>query len=139
MAYYKNHLVDPTYFFDAIEEFAFNYDIYVKVDSKQDEYFREVSSFEKQTIRGSLQTQGLSLRQNKSGNLNENEYNFYCKSLYRINIGDFIHYKHQWLHVDSVHEYDEWGVREAHLTMVQLSAYKDLEEYVKYIEGKEII
>lgn len=139
MANYKNHLIDPTYFYSAIEEFAFDYDIYVATDEKQDEYFRTVHSFEKRTIRGSLQTQGLSLKQNKSGNLHENEYNFYCKSLYRINIGDFIFYKGQWLYVDSVHEYDEWGVREAHLTMVQLSSYKDLEEYVKYINGDIIV
>ena len=139
MANYKNHLIDPSYFYDAIEEFAFDYDIYVKTGEVQDEYFRAKMTFEKKTIRGSLQTQGLSLNQTKTGNTQTNEYNFYCKSLYRINIGDFIFYKGQWLHVDSVHEYDEWGVREAHLTMDQLSSYKDLEEYVKYIEGQEIV
>lgn len=139
MALYKNHLVDPSYFYDAIEEFAFDYDIYVQTQETTDEYFRKVYNFEKRTIRGSLQTDGLLLRQNKLGNTQENGYNFYCKSLYRINIGDFIFYKQQWLHVDSVHEYDEWGVREAHLTMVQLSSYKDLAEYVKYIEGEKIV
>ena len=139
MANYVNHLVDPSYFYDAIEEFAFDYDIYVLTGETQDEYFRTKMSFEKKTIRGSLQTQGLTLQQNKNGNIQTNEYNFYCKSLYRINIGDFIFYKGQWLHVDSVHEYDEWGVREAHLTMVQLSSYKDLEEYVKYINGEMIV
>ena len=139
MANYKNHLIDPSYFYDAIEEFAFDYDIYVKTGEVQDEYFRAKMTFEKKIIRGSLQTQGLSLNQTKTGNTQTNEYNFYCKSLYRIDIGDFIFYKGQWLHVDSVHEYDEWGVREAHLTMVQLSSYKDLEEYVKYIEGQEIV
>ena len=139
MANYKNHLIDPSYFYDAIEKFAFDYDIYVKTGEVQDEYFRAKMTFEKKTIRGSLQTQGLSLNQTKTGNTQTNEYNFYCKSLYRINIGDFIFYKGQWLHVDSVHEYDEWGVREAHLTMVQLSSYKDLEEYVKYIAGQEIV
>ena len=139
MANYKNHLIDPSYFYDAIEEFAFDYDVYVKTGETQDEYYRTKASFQKQTIRGSLQTSGLSLTQSKTGNTQTNEYNFYCKSLYRIGIGDFIFYKGQWLHVDSVHEYDEWGVREAHLTMVQLSSYKDLEEYVKYIEGQEIV
>lgn len=139
MANYKNHLVDPSYFYDAIEEFAFDYDIYVKIREIQDEYYRTKMQYQKQTIRGSLQTQGLRLTQNKSGNIQTNEYNFYCKSLYRIGIDDFIFYKGQWLHVDSVHEYDEWGVREAHLTMVQLSSYKDLEEYVKYLEGELIV
>ena len=93
MANYKNHLIDPSYFYDAIEEFAFDYDIYVKTGEVQDEYFRAKMTFEKKTIRGSLQTQGLSLNQTKTGNTQTNEYNFYCKSLYRINIGDFIFYK----------------------------------------------
>ena len=139
MAMYKNHLIDPSYFYDAIEEFAFDYDIYIQVDRKLDEYHRLSYSFEKTIIRGSLQTQGLSLSMSKKGNTQANTYNFYCKSLYRINIGDFIHYKNMWLHVNSVHEYDEWGVREATLEMVQLSAYKDLEEYVKYINGDIIV
>lgn len=139
MAKYKNHLIDPHFFYDAIEEFAFDYDIYVQVDETTDEYYRKKYVFEKRTIRGSLQTQGLSLNLSKDGNTMTNEYDFYCKSLYRINIGDFIFYKNTWLHCNSVHEYDEWGVREAHLTMVQLSAYKDLEEYVKYINGEKIV
>ena len=139
MANYKNHLIDPSYFYDAIEQFAFDYDIFIQIAETTDEFYRKKYSYEKKTIRGSLQTQGLSLSQSKTGNIQTNEYSFYCKSLYRINIGDFIFYKGQWLHVDSVHEYDEWGVREAHLTMVQLSSYRDLEEYIKYINGDIIV
>ena len=139
MANYKNHLIDPSYFYDAIEEFTFDYDIYVQTSETLNAYYRKAYTYEKQTIRGSLQTQGLSLHQSKSGNTETNEYNFYCKSLYRIKIGDFICYKEQWLHVDSVHEYDEWGVREAHLTMVQLTSYNDLAEYVKYLKGEIIV
>lgn len=139
MANYRNHLIDPSYFYDAIEQFAFDYDIFILTAETTDEFYRKKYSYEKKTIRGSLQTQGLSLSQSKTGSIQTNEYNFYCKSLYRISIGDFIFYKGQWLHVDSVHEYDEWGVREAHLTMVQLSSYRDLEEYVKYINGDIIV
>lgn len=139
MAHYKNHLIDPHYFYDAIEEFAFDYDIYVQTSETTDEYFKKKYSYEKKTIRGSLQTQGLSLTQSKTGSTMTNEYNFYCKSLYRIDIGDFIFYKNTWLHCDSVHEYDEWGVREAHLTMVQLTAYTDLAEYVAYINGEIVV
>lgn len=139
MANYRNHLIDPSYFYDAIEQFAFDYDIFIQTAETTDEFYRKKYSYEKKTIRGSLQTQGLSLSQSKTGNIQTNEYSFYCKSLYRISIGDFIFYKGQWLHVDSVHEYDEWGVREAHLTMVQLSSYRDLEEYVKYINGDIIV
>lgn len=139
MANYRNHLIDPTYFNDAIEEFAFDYDWYVQSDKTQDEYYRIKYTFEKRTIRGSLQTQGLSLAQSKSGNTTSNKYKFYCKSLYRIKDGDFIYYKGNWLHVDGYHEYDEWGVRECDLTNVELSAYKDLAEYIKYINGEIII
>lgn len=139
MANYTNHLIDPTFFYEAIEEFAFDYDIYVVKEKKQDEYFRETFTYEKTTIRGSLQTEGLKKSISKNGNTNENEYKFYCKSLYRIDRDDFIFYKNQWLHVDEIHEYDEWGVREAHLTMVQLTSYRDLLEYVKYINGDIIV
>lgn len=139
MANYTNHLIDPTYFFDAIEEFSFTYDIYVKVGETQDEYHRIKTTYDKQSIRGSLQSQGLNFSQKKEGNRYTNDYNFYCKSLYRIDIGDFIHYKNLWLYVKDVHEYDEWGVREASLEMVQLSAYKDLRDYVAYLKGEKII
>lgn len=139
MANYKNHLIDPSYFYDAIEMFAFDYDIYVVVGRDIDESHRYVYKYEKHTIRGSLQTKGLSLTQSKTGNTQTNSYDFYCKSLYRINIGDFIHYKNIWLHCNSVHEYDEWGVREASLEMVQLTGYKDLADYVKYLDGEKIV
>ena len=139
MANYQNHVVDPTFFFDAIEQFAFDYDLYVKQEERIDDYGKIVTVFEKTTIRGSLQSQGKSIQQSMKGNTNEVKYEFYCKSLYRIDIGDFINYKHKWLHVDRVNDYDEWGVRSVELTMVQLSAYKDLEEYVKYINGEIII
>lgn len=139
MANYKNHLIDPTYFYDIIEEFAFDYDLFVKSDRKMDEYHRYIYSYEKKTIRGSLQTQGLTLNQKSTGNTTNTTFKFYCKSLYRINIDDFIFYKGQRLHVNGVHEYDEWGVREADLTAVELTAYRDLNEYVKYINGEEIV
>ena len=139
MANYKNHLIDPSYFYDAIEEFAFDYDIYVQTGEERDERYKTKITYTKMTIRGSLQTHGLSIEHRKTGNIMSNEYNFYCKSLYRISIGDFINYKNVWLHVDDVHEYDEWGVREAKLRMIQLTAYKDLAEYVKYINGEEIV
>lgn len=139
MANYKNHLIDPSFFYSAIEEFAFDYDIYVETGRQLDEYHRYTYTYDKRTIRGSLQTLGLNLSQSNKGNKNENSYNFYCKSLYRIHIGDFIFYKNTWLHCESVHEYDEWGVREASLKMVELTAYKDLAEYVKYLNGEIIV
>ena len=134
-----NHLIDPTYFYDCIEEFAFNYDAYIVDNVYVDDYGRKITKFLKTTIRGSLQSQGTRLSQSKKGNTQNKSYDFYCKSLYRINIGDFIKYQDIWLHVNSVNDYDEWGVRRCSLTMVNLSNYKDLAEYVKYIEGETII
>ena len=32
MSYYQNHLVDPLWFEDAVEEFAFDYDWYIRSD-----------------------------------------------------------------------------------------------------------
>lgn len=139
MANYQNHVIDPTFFYDAIEQFAFDYDIFVVNNEKLDDYGRIVHTFTKSTIRGSLQSQGNRLVQNKEGNTHSMKYEFYCKSLYRIDIGDFIHYKDKWLHVDEVHDFDEWGVRWVSLTMVNLTSYKDLEEYVKYIDGEILV
>lgn len=134
-----NHIIDPTYFYDAIEEFSFNYDWYVITNKGIDEWGRETTEFTKKIIRGSLQTQGNSIVLSKNGNHQQNDYNFYCKSLYRINIGDFIFYKETWLHVNNVHEYDEYGVRECTLKMVNLNNYRDLKEYVDFLEGNKIV
>ena len=60
----------------TIEEFAFDYDIYVQTSETLNAYYRKAYTYEKQTIRGSLQTQGLSLRQSKSGNTETNEYEY---------------------------------------------------------------
>lgn len=139
MANYQNHVVDPTYFFDAIEQFAFDYDAYIVIGKKIDDYGRIISEFNKETIRGSLQSQGIKIFRDKSGNIQEMIYEFYCKSLYRINIGDFIVYKNRYLIVTSVNDYDEWGVRSCSLKMVQLTDYNDLYEYIKYINGEIII
>ena len=135
----QNHVIDPTYFYDAIEWFAFNYDWYVVSDTGLDDLGRRINTFQKMTIRGSLQPQGTSLNQSTAGNTENLKYEFYCKSLYRINIGDFIFYKNRWLHVDGVHDYDEWGVRQASLTMINLNDYHDFQEYLSYLNGGTIV
>lgn len=139
MANYQNHLIDPTYFFDAIEEFAFDYDMYVKKGKTIDDRGRVRYEYFKTTIRGSLQSGGTTINRSKEGNYENMTYNFYCKSLYRINIGDFIFYKNRWLIVNTVHDYDEWGCRSAELQMVNLNNYKDFKEWLKYQEGEIII
>lgn len=135
----QNHVIDPTFFFDAILEFAFDYDWYPVKEVKLDDMKRRVTIFDHLTINGSLQPQTGSIDFKKEGNTHNLQYKFYCKSLYRINLGDFIHYKNRWLHVDEVQDYDEWGVREVNLTMVNLTDYRDLESYIKYLEGEESV
>ena len=136
---YQNHVVDPTYFYDAIEEFAFNFEWYPCKGTTVDPMGHRVYKYDSQIIRGSLQSQGTTLSQNVNLNTEDMQYEFYCKSLYRITIGDFIHYKDRWLRVFGVHDYDEWGVRQADLRMVQLSNYHDFEQYLKYLTGQVIV
>ena len=86
-----------------------------------------------------MQSQGVELRQSKDGNTKEMRYNFYCKSLYRIDIGDIIEYKNRYLRVESVKDFDEYGVRECSLRMVQLTKYRDLADYIKYLQGEKLV
>lgn len=136
---YQNHVVDPTFFYDAIEQFAFDYDWIVQSDRNIDDYGRLTFEYTNKVIRGSLQSQGVRLNQSKEGNREEMTYNFYCKSLFRIKIGDFILYKNRLLRVNDVEDFDEYGVRQCSLTMVQLTEYKDLEEYLKYLNGEILV
>ena len=135
----QNHVIDPTYFFDAILEFAFWYDWYPLKGYDVDEMKRRVAKFDHLKIEGSLQPQTGSINFRREGNTTNLTYKFYCKSLYRIDKGDFIFYKNRYLHVDEMQDYDEWGVREVSLTMVNLTDYRDFQEYLKYLEGTESV
>ena len=136
---YQNHVIDPTFFWDAIEEFSFNYTIYINTSKTVDEYGRRKLGYTKETIRGSLQSQGSRVNRSKSGNTDTKSYEFYCKSLYRINKNDVIEYNNDYFIVVGIQDYDEYGVRSAHLEMIQLSAYRDLEEYIKFEKGDELV
>ena len=136
---YQNHLVDPTFFYDAIEEFSFNYTIYVVTGQTLNEDGNTVPQYTQQTIRGSLQSQGTRLVQSMTGNKTEQIYKFYCKSLYRIDIGDSLVYKNRYMRVDELQDYDEYGVRECSLTVVDLAQYRDLAAYIKYLNGEELV
>lgn len=135
----QNHVIDPTYFYDCIEEFSFDYNIYVVEKKEIDASGNVKRTYSKNLIRGSLQSQGVELRQSKDGNTKEMRYNFYCKSLYRIDIGDIIEYKNRYLRVESVKDFDEYGVRECSLLMVQLTKYRDLADYIKYLQGEKLV
>lgn len=144
MANYQNHVIDPTFFYDAIEEFSFDFDIYVVTSRTYDQSGNEKYTYNNNdskpwTIRGSLQTQGNSLKQSLTGNTNNWAYNFYCKSLYRIDIGDIIEYKGKYLRVYSIKDYDEFGVRSCSLNMIDLTSYRDLAAYIKYLNGTELV
>lgn len=135
-----NHIIDPTFFWDAIEEFSFDYDIYVVTDKYIDDEGYEQRLYSKEVIRGSLQSNGISLHQSKEGNTKSKTYDFYCKSLYRINIGDVIEYKNNFYLVNDVNnDYDEYGVRAAKLTMIDLTDYQDLSDYIKYLSGEKLV
>ena len=136
---YQNHVIDPTFFFDAIEEFSFNYQICHMIKKYVDDEGYERREYQSEVIRGSLQSHGNALNESRAGSTTDMKYSFYCTSLYRINIGDVILYKHNCLMVDSIHDYDEFGCRSCSLTMIQLQAYRDLAEYVNYLEGREFI
>ncbi len=135
----QNHSIDPTYFYDAIEEFSFNYNIYIVKENEPDDYGRINTIYEQNTIRGSLQSKGKSQNQSKKGNTETFNYNFYCKSLYRIDIGDIIEYKGNYLRVYSVQDYDEYGVREASLSMIDLTSYRDFADYISYLKGEKLV
>lgn len=134
-----NHVIDPTFFYDAIEEFSFNYTLYVKSGQTVNAYGEIVNTYTTQTIRGSLQSQGLRVSRSKDGNIDTKEYNFYCKSLYRIDKDNILEYNNNFYIVNFVQDYDEWGVRNCSLEMIDLSQYKDLADYVAYLRGEKLI
>lgn len=135
----QNHVIDPTYFYDAINEFAFDYNWYVIKSKYIDDRGNQKANFEKRIIRGSLQSQGTAINREITGNTESMSYNFYCKSLYRINIGDFIEYKDRWLIVTEVRDYDEWGVRSVVTKMTNLNNHRDFREWLDYVNGDKIV
>ena len=139
MSIFQNHVIDPTYFYDAIEEFAFNYTLYVNTGKNIDEYGKTVLLYSKQTIRGSLQSEGININRSKDGNTNNKVYNFYCKSLYRIDINDVLEYKNNYYIVTFVQDYDVYGVRNVQLKNIELSQYRDLASYIKYLKGESLV
>lgn len=127
------------YFDDAIDAFAYSYDWYSVTDQIVDEYGNQKNQFTRLTIVGSMQPQGIRVHRTKEVVNESRDYKFYCKSTYRINIGDFINYNNDWLIVNSVETYDEYGVRSCSLSSVNPSMYKDLLEAIKALSGEIII
>lgn len=137
----QNHVIDPTFFYDCIDEFSFDYNLYVLVENNAiDERGYTISKYELQTISGSLQSTGSSKNRSKSGSTISKEYDFYCKSLYRIKEDDILEYKNNYYICTAINnDYDEWGVRGARLKLISLTAYRDLADYIKYLRGQKLV
>lgn len=136
----QNHVIDPTYFWDAIEEFSFNYDLFVNTSKETDDYGKVHLIYTQQVIRGSLQADGTRVNRSKSGNIDSKAYKFYCKSLYQIQKNDILRYNNNYYIVNSIDEdYNEYGVRAASLETIQLNQYSDLAKYIKYLEGEILV
>lgn len=134
-----NHIINTSFFDDVIEEFSFEYEWYALKDVIVDELGYQKNQYTLAKIKGSLQPQGTRRSYNKEGNNTSNSYEFYCKSIYRINIGDFINYNEDWLIVVSVNPYDEYGVRKCSLESVNMAQYQDLLEFKKALTGELIV
>ena len=136
---YQNHVIDPTFFYDAIEEFSFDYKLYVNTSKTVDDYGKRVLGYTLKTVRGSLQSQGSSISRSKDGNTDRKTYNFYCKSLYRVSKNDILEYNNEYFICVSIQDIDEYGVRSAVFKMIQLSQYRDLADYIKYLQGEKLV
>lgn len=137
-----DHNIDVKYFWDAIEAFSFNYEFYTYSGRTVDNLGHVIKTFEKSTIRGSLQSDhGYKKTRDKAGSTAEGTFNFYCESIYRFNIDDFIKTPQgQWLICTSVTEpYDEYGVRAGVFVMTDLYHHKQLADYLNTLAGKNKI
>lgn len=133
------HVIDPTFFYDAINEFSFNYTLYVVSGKTVNEYGKRVLTYTQQVVSGSLQSQGSQVVRSKTGKTDTKIYKFYCKSLYRVNKDDVLYYNNEYFVCTGVQDYDEYGVREATFELVQLTQYRDLADYVKYLQGVKLV
>ena len=131
------NVMDPWFFWGAIDMFEFPYVWFVKKKQEKDKPGRIVHGYEKKEIRGSLQSQGFTKNFNTSGNTTSHKYMFYCKAIYQIGIDDYIYYQGNLLHVDGVtvdYTY-EYGIRACSLTVVQLIENRNLDDVEKFLEG----
>ncbi len=135
----NNHIIDPTFFFDAIDMYSFDYIAYIVKGVTRDDYGMQRSEYSKVKVRGSLQTQGSRLSQSKTGNVVSNTFKFYHKGTYSLNIGDFIIYNDKLLHIIDITSYAEYGVSECTLEMTQLNEHRDLAEFIHLQTGDKRI
>lgn len=133
------HVIPPNYFDEVIEQFSFDYEWWHTTSLTIDDYGNQKNTYMRMALRGSLQPQNQTLRRDKSGNQEQRTYRFYCKSIYRIDTGDFINYNNIWLICTGIELLDEYGVRVANLESTDMSLYRDLMEAVKAQTGEIIV
>lgn len=132
------HIVDPTFYDDAIAEFDDDYTVYVAGDMIIDEYGNQTRNYTSHKIRGSLQSDGKRINKNSNGgNTYTWNFHFYCKSCYPLEINDYILFEGKLLLVTSVTDRDEAGVRWADLEMTNLAAPQDLKNFDKFEDGRK--
>ena len=137
-----NHEIDVKYFWDAIDAFSFDYDFYTYSGRTVDELGHVKKTYEKAVINGSLQANdGYKKSKNKAGSTVTASFNFYCKSLYKFSVDDFIKTEEgQWLICTGVTEpYNEYGVRAGTFEMTDLYHHKELSDYLDTLSGKNKI
>lgn len=132
-----NPIIDKTYFDDVNEEFGDDYVWYVNTGMVVDDLGNQKNTFTKTIIKCSLQPKGNRIQRTQGGvNVETRNYELYCKSIYRINVNDFIYDNNDWLIVNSVQPCDKYGVRQASLSSANPAMYKDLLESVKALNGE---
>lgn len=139
MANYVNPLIDPSTFVEVIDEFKIELDALIKTTTEVNDLGKKVKKYKKEVVEGSLQSKGKEETIEGTGNKVIWKYKFYCLAIFRLNIDDYILYKEKLLRVKSFQDYDEWNVRELDLESVDISAYRDPYEYIKFINGEVII
>lgn len=135
----KQHIIPPTFFWPGISIFEADYDCYIKTGVDIDALGNRHDTYTKQTIKCSLQRQVRTKEQDTTGNKVPQRCNFYCKSIFRLDIDDYIFADGQYFIVKEMQPYDEYGCREGVVERVDIRNNKDLMEYIKYLEGDELI
>lgn len=131
------HIVDPTFFDDALAEFDDEYTVYVAGNLIIDDYGNQKRTYSAHKIRGSLQSEEKRINKSANGgNTYQWQFQFYCKSSYPIDIHDYLLADGKLLLVTGVTCRDEAGVRWCSLEMTNLADPKDLEKFNKFEDGR---
>lgn len=127
---------DKTFFWNSLRVFEKEYDVYVKDDIRIDEYGNRKISFATYKVFLVLETMGRSKQTNQKGNYLTNIYKWYSRDTYRLDVGDFIQAGSKTIMITEVRENDDYGVREGSGEVIDLSNYRDLDEFIKTLRER---